>query len=131
MVSQKVYTNEEFHTFVERAEGKFEWVDGQIIALYSGEPVEESLVGYVLSPDFDRTQLPDFPMPTERHDNIVSNLHFYVRLALKGLPFKVYSQATYIRDNDWEKSRLPDIIVVDAASQQRNKRHEVTNPVLL
>ena len=131
MIAQKTVTNEEFHRFVERAEGRFEWVDGQIIALYSGEPVDDSLVEYVLSDDFDRAQLPEFPMPTQKHDDIVSNLHGLLFILLKSRNFRVYSQATFIRGELFEKSRQPDITIVKKDGQQRTKMHEVMNPVVL
>lgn len=131
MIAQKTVTDEEFYRFVERAEGKFEWVNGQVIALYSGQPVDDSLVDYVLSDDFERSQLPEFPMPTQKHDDIVSNLHILLGNALKKNAFRVYSQATFIRGDAFEKSRQPDITIVRKDEQQRTKMHEVTNPVVL
>ncbi|MBC7921922.1 MAG: Uma2 family endonuclease, partial [Ferruginibacter sp.] len=110
---------------------RFELVDGQIVSLYSGEPVDETLVAYVLSGEFDQKQLPTFPTPTERHDTIVSNLHALLAALLKGQSFRVYSQATGVFIEKKEQSRFPDIVVVRKDDQQRTRLHQVLNPVVL
>ncbi|MBC7920805.1 MAG: Uma2 family endonuclease, partial [Ferruginibacter sp.] len=130
MITQKIFTTDDFHQFTERVEARFELVDGQIVSLYSGEPVDETLVAYVLSGEFDQKQLPTFPMPTQRHDAIVSNLHILLGILLKGKFFKVYSQATSVFIQKKEQSRLPDIVVV-RKDEQRTQLHAVLNPVVL
>jgi Uma2 family endonuclease len=131
MVTIQKYTIDEYYRFTERVAGGFEFVHGQIIALHSGEPVESSLVDYVLSDSFDDTQLPAFPMPTRTHDILVSNLHGFVGLVLKKKPYRVYSQRTVVEVVVGEKMRLPDIVVVSKETEQRNDQHAVQNPMAL
>jgi Uma2 family endonuclease len=131
MVSVQKYTIEDYYRFTERVAGGFEFVHGQIIALHSGEPLESSLVDYVLSDSFDDTQLPNFPMATRIHDILVSNLHGLLFVALRKLPFQVYSQQTSVTIGVGEKTRLPDITVVSKETEQRNEQHAVQNPIAL
>ncbi|TAE19578.1 MAG: Uma2 family endonuclease [Bacteroidetes bacterium] len=131
MVTIQKYTIDEYYRFTERVAGGFEFVHGQIIALHSGEPVESSLVDYVLSDSFDDTQLPAFPMATRTHDILVSNLHGLLFMALRKQPFQVYSQQTSITTDSGEKTRLPDVAVVSKETEQRNEQHAVQNPVAL
>ncbi|MCU0338321.1 MAG: Uma2 family endonuclease [Spirosomaceae bacterium] len=131
MVAVKTYTLDDYYRFIERAEGQFEFVDGQIIELHAAEAVEESLIDYVLSDDFDANELPTFAMPTRIHDILVSNLHILFGLLLRSQPFRIYSQATQLRGDLFAKNRVPDLIVVHKNNEQRTARHEVQNPILL
>ena len=130
MITQKIYTTDDFYQFTERVEARFELVNGRVVALYSGDPVDETLVDYVLSKEFDQKQLPTFPLPTQRHDIIVSNLHVLLGTLMKGQSFRVYSQATVLFIQEKEQSRVPDIVVV-RKDEQRTRLHQVLNPVVL
>jgi Uma2 family endonuclease len=134
MIATRKITQDDYYKFVERVEARFEFDGKNIVALHSGIPVDESLVAYVLSDDFEPKNLPFFPMATEQHDNIVSNLHTFLGNIFRTTDFRVYSQQTGVAVASLEednKSRLPDLIVVKKGGQQRNAKHEVINPIVL
>jgi Uma2 family endonuclease len=134
MIAQKTITMADAVKFSERMEGRgvFEYANGQIIPVHSMQPVEESLIAYVLSPEFDEKHITTlFPMPTKKHDNIVSNLHLELGNLAKQLGFKVYSQVTAVFIPLTESYREPDIVLVNKAEEKRNEMHQVLNPLLL
>ncbi|MBC8112541.1 MAG: Uma2 family endonuclease, partial [Verrucomicrobia bacterium] len=138
MIATRVITKDDYHAFVERVEARFEFDGKNIVALHSGIPVDESLIAYVLSDDFEAKNLPSFPMPTKIHDIIVSNITAILSIFLKCRPYRAYCQGTNLRviqeeteEEEQNKSRVPDIMVVEKNMEIRNAKHEVINPVVL
>ncbi|MDX2301311.1 MAG: Uma2 family endonuclease [Microscillaceae bacterium] len=133
MIANKILTIEDFALFQERMQdmGLFEFIDRQIIPVQGTEPVDAEMVAYVLSPDFDQNTLDlSFPMPTQQHDRIVSNLHFYLRLLARGLNYFIYSQATDIFVDSTGKIYKPDIVLVQKDAEHR-ENHRILNPLVL
>lgn len=132
MIALKTYTMQEYVEFTDRMPGRFEYAHGQIFAVESPEPVEESLIDYVLSPYFDLNQVTaQFPIPTQLHDILVSNLHGLLFAFFRGKSYRVYSQFTKVVIEWAEKSRMPDILVVKKDVESRTSAHQVTNPIVM
>jgi Uma2 family endonuclease len=95
--------------------------------------VEDSVVDYVISRDFQYEEIQSlkFTMPTQKHDDIASNLHGLLFQLLKGKDFRVYSQATSVIIPNTGKIRNPDIVIVPRDTQNRTKLHQITNPIVL
>lgn len=133
MIANKILTIEDFALFQERMQdmGLFEFIDRQIIPVQGTEPVDAELVAYVLSPDFDQNTLDlSFPMPTQKHDRVVSNLHGYLFFICKKLGISVYSQATDIFVDSTGKIYKPDIVLVQKDTEHR-ENHRILNPLVL
>ena len=133
MIAQKTYSLEDYIKFTERMpDAKFEFVNGHIIPLYEINPVEESFIDFVLSPEFDPQLISKvFEMPTQLHDLIVSNLHILLGILFKKTDYRIYSQSSHVFIQWIEGSRIPDLVVVDKKSEKRNKMHQILNPVLM
>ncbi|MEO1653031.1 MAG: Uma2 family endonuclease [Bacteroidota bacterium] len=133
MIKQKTYSLDDYFKFTERMpDAKFEFVEGQIIPLYETQPLEDSFVDFVLSPDFDPSlSSKEFDMPTQIHDLIVSNLHILFGLLLKKTSFRIYSQASQVFIEGKAGSRIPDLVVVQKNEESRNKKHQILNPFLM
>ncbi len=133
MITQKVYTMDDFVKFTERlSEQKFEFVRGQIIPLYANEPVKNSLIDYVLSNEFDEKELTTrFPMATIAHATIVSNLHGHLFAFARPNALKVYSQGIDVLIPLTGSPRIPDIVVASKAEERSNERYQILNPLLL
>jgi Uma2 family endonuclease len=140
MLTQKTITLEEAAEFSERMHGfgHFEFANGQIIPVHSMEPVDESFIEYVLSPDFfNKPSIPFFPVPTQKHDKIVSNLQGNLFIASQEKDFTVYSQTTLVHIpvralvSKTENYREPDVVLLSETEEQRNALHQVLNPMLL
>lgn len=135
VITQNKVSVEDYVLFCERMHdyGLFEYVDGMIIPVHDTQPVEESLVSYVLSNDFKLQEIQNhpFPMPTQQHDDIVSNLHILLGTILKGKNYRVYSQSTAVLIPESSQVRNPDIVIVKNDEQQRNKLHQIINPLVL
>ncbi|MBC8110989.1 MAG: hypothetical protein H7Y04_08020, partial [Verrucomicrobia bacterium] len=124
MLAVKTLTVDDFVLFSEKLQGHglFEFIGGQIVPVQSTEPLNESFVEQVLHPDFTTENLHlSFPVATQKHDLIISNLHFYLRLVSKTFNLHVYSQGTDIRANG--ESYKPDIVLVDKNAEIREKHH--------
>ncbi len=132
MIKEKIYSLEDYFFFTERfTDGRFELVDGQIIPLYESKPVDPSFVEYVLSPDYEEKEITkQFQMPTKIHDLIVSNLHGLLFFLLKQKGLRVYSQSTHV-STEGQNGRIPDLVVVNAETEKRNKMHQIINPIVL
>jgi Uma2 family endonuclease len=131
MVTHRIYTMEEYVEFAERMNdfGNFEWVNGEIVSVHGNNPIEESLIDYVLSSDFDEKQITThFDMPTLEHDDIIANL---IRLLIVEKHLRVYGQKTSVFIPSTGNAREPDVLIVDRKSQQRNASHQVLNPLVL
>jgi Uma2 family endonuclease len=132
MILTRTHTLEDYALFCERMNdfGIFEYVSGQIIPVQSTRAVEGSLVDYVLSPDFDEKEITtQFEMPTQKHDDLVSNLQELFYLILKTKKLKMYAQATTVAIPELDKGRNPDIVLVSAEAQKRNQSHQILNPL--
>ena len=132
MIENKVLTIADFMLFQERMRdfALFEFIDHQIIPVQGTEPVEDSLIAYVLSAEFDENEITmSFPMATKNHDRIVSNLHFYLRLILRNLDYFIYSQGTDIYAPGKDKAYKPDIVLVKKGLEKR-ENHQIINPLV-
>ncbi len=130
----KLYSIEEFDWFINKlTDARFELVAGQIIPIHETEALDSSFVDYVLSKEFDETQLNKlFEMATAKHDIIISNLHGKLYLfSLQDKKIRVYSQGSHVRIDLTSSSRMPDITVVDKKAEQRNAQHQILNPSLI
>ncbi|MCS6796855.1 MAG: Uma2 family endonuclease [Raineya sp.] len=131
----KTYTFNDFLKFYERLSecGGFEFSEGQIWDKFAGKPVEEHIIDFVLSDNFNLQDLPFFQaMPTQFHDRLTTTLQFLLMQILYSKGYIVYSQRTAIFKNDTEQGfREPDLVVVDKNREQRNQYHQVINPVML
>ncbi len=132
MVLTRTHTLEDYALFCERMNdfALFEYVSGQIIPVQSMKAVEESLIDYVLSPDFDEKEITtQFEMPTQKHDRIVTNLYGSFYMLRKQTGLIVYAQATTVVIPQIERGRNPDLILVNEESEKRNKLHQIVNPL--
>jgi Uma2 family endonuclease len=130
----KLYSETAFDLFISRlTDHRFELVAGQIVPVHETAALDSSLVDYVLSAEFDETQITKiFEMATAKHDKIISNLHILLGMYLrKDKNFVVYSQGTHIRIDITGSSRMPDIAVVSKKDEKRNALHQILNPTVL
>ncbi|PKQ69793.1 Uma2 family endonuclease [Raineya orbicola] len=130
----KTYTFEDFLKFYERLgeSGGFEFSDGLIWDKFAGKPVEESIIDFILSDNFNVENLLFFQtMPTQKHDDLLANLMFFLASMLKEKGFAIYPQKTAIAKNSEDGFREPDLVIVNWKEQKRNKYHQVLNPVML
>jgi Uma2 family endonuclease len=131
MQAAKILTIDDFVLFSEKLQGHglFEFIDNRIVPVQSTEPLDEAFVEKILDPAFDTQHLSlSFPVATQKHDKIISNLHFHLRLALRNKGYSVYSQGTDILANG--ESYKPDIVVVREEEEVREKHH-ILNPLLV
>lgn len=132
MILTKTHTLEDYALFCEKMNdfGIFEYVDGQIFPVQSMKAVEESLIDYVLSADFDEKEITtQFDMPTQKHDDLVNNLQELFFSLAKAKHLKIYAQATTIAIPELGRGRNPDLVLVGAEAQKRNKLHQILNPI--
>jgi Uma2 family endonuclease len=130
----KKYSFDDFWKFYQRTgeRGGFEFSEGLIYDKYAGKPLDDSIVDYVLSDIFNENELPLFEMPTIFHDRIVSNILIFLMSVLRPKNYLVYSQKTAIpKTINTINYREPDLVIVDKNQEQRNKYHQVTNPLML
>jgi Uma2 family endonuclease len=130
----KLYSETAFDLFISRlTDHRFELVAGQIVPVHETAALDSSLVDYVLSAEFDETQITKiFEMATAKHDIIVSNLHGKLYMfSLQNKEIRIYSQGTHIRIDITGSSRMPDIAVVSKKDEKRNALHQILNPTVL
>jgi len=109
--------------------GNFERVNGEIVPVHGNNPVDDSLVGYVLGKDFDEKQIAThFDLPTREHDDITANL---ISLLIVEKYLRVYGQKTSVFIPGTGNAREPDVVIVSKKDQQRNALHQVLNPLVL
>ncbi len=131
------FSYEDYLAFLERAEEgdiqqKFQYFDGEIIPTNTENPLPEWFVSYVLSKDFGTQPITlIFDMPTQNHDIITSNLHIALGVYSKGKDIRVYSQGTYIRLEASSRTPLPDIVIASKSEEERNKYHQLLNPLAI
>jgi Uma2 family endonuclease len=131
------FSYEDYLAFLERAEEgdiqqKFQYFDGEIIPTNTEKPLPEWFVSYVLSNDFGTQPITlIFDMPTQNHDIITSNLHGLLYTFSKGKDVRVYSQGTYIRLEMSSRTPLPDIVITSKSEEERNKYHQLLNPLAI
>lgn len=131
------FSYEDYLAFIQRAEEgdiqpKFQYFDGEIIPTNTGTPLPEWFVSYVLSDDFGTQPITlIFDMPTQNHDIITSNLHGLLYDFSKGKDVRVYSQGTYIHLEVSSRTPLPDIVITSKSEEERNKYHQLLNPLAI
>lgn len=132
-VATKTYTEADFAKFIEKIiEQKVEFAGGEFIPVHDTKPLPSDLVDYILSDDFDEKELTfQFPMATEKHDDITSNIHtIFGILARKNQTMKVYSQGTLIYIHLNGKTRIPDVVIVAKNNNYRDELHRVFTPLV-
>jgi hypothetical protein len=131
MLSVKTLTIDDFVLFSEKMQGHglFEFIGGQIMPVQGTEPLDESFIEQILQNGFESSiSNPSFPVATQKHDKIVSNLHGYLFMLSKKAGLSVYSQGTDVLANG--EMYKPDIVLVEKNAEIREKHH-ILNPVLM
>jgi len=85
-VAERLYSLEEYFAFCETHEGRFEFVNGEIIEM-SGE--------------------------TTTSNRIAGNIHFYLRGILQDSPYELYQNAVKLRMEDGKVVRIPDFLICE------------------
>jgi Uma2 family endonuclease len=140
MITQKSITLQEAAEFSDRMQGfgHFEFASGQIIPVHGIEPVDESMIDYVLSPEFfNKPKTPAFPMATQQHDRLVYTLQMKLGNAAFEAGFIVYSSAIHVYVpmralvSETEVYRTPDIVLLRKNEEMRNNWHHILNPLVV
>lgn len=100
-VAEKLYTLEEYFAFCESHEGRFEFVNGEIIEM-SGESVTSN--------------------------QIAGNIHFYMRRLLEDAPYIFAQNAVKLQVQDGRIFRIPDLMVF---KESGNLFKYATEPLLV
>ncbi|WP_221390060.1 Uma2 family endonuclease [Dyadobacter sp. NIV53] len=100
-VAEKLYTLEEYLAFCETHEGRFEYVNGEIIEM-SGESVTAN--------------------------QIAGNIHFYLRGLLTGQSYIFIQNAVKLQVQESKVFRIPDFLIFRKSG---NKLKYATEPVLI
>ena len=100
-VAEKLYTLEEYFSFCETHEGRFEFVNGEIIEM-SGESVAAN--------------------------QIAGNIHFYLRGQLVGKPYIFIQNAVKLQVQEGRVFRIPDFFIFPKSA---NRHIYATEPVLI
>ena len=87
--AEKLYTLEEYFTFCELHEGRFEYVNGAILEL-SGESVAAN--------------------------QIAGNIHFYLRGLLEDQPYLFVQNAVKLQVQEGKVFRIPDFLFLKKAA---------------
>jgi Uma2 family endonuclease len=130
----KTYTEADYAKFVARlSRHKVEFAEGQFWPVHGPEPLPPDLVDYILSDGFSETELTyPFPMPTERHDIIVANTNGRLMVhAFQDKRFLVFAQGTSVFVPTTGRTRIPDVVVVDKARNQRDAQHRLLTPLVV
>ncbi|ACT95510.1 Uma2 family endonuclease [Dyadobacter fermentans] len=85
-VAEKLYSLEEYFAFCETHEGRFEFVNGEII---------------------------EMPGETTTSNRIASNVHFHLRGILEGRPYELYQNSVKLKVEDGRVVRIPDFMVCE------------------
>jgi Uma2 family endonuclease len=128
----KIYTPEDAEEVFARTECRMELVDGQIIPKEASEALDDQIIAYILSEQFDFhafQNLFDMPQTSINHKmiimqlkNIVAqqiNLHLH-EYAINDMEIKVLSFASF---------RIPDVTFVLSNSMQFDEKGHLINPV--
>lgn len=100
-VAEKLYTLEEYFAFCETQEGRFEFVNGEIIEM-SGESVAAN--------------------------QIAGNIHFYLRGKLEDGPYIFVQNAVKLQVKEEKIFRIPDFLIF---KETGNNLKYATDPVLI
>lgn len=139
MVIYKV-SHEDYFQFTEiiatRYDYKFEYVAGDIVHLQDGEALPSWYIDYVLSNDFATYQIKiprieHLMSATKKHDIIIANVNFALKLQTRGKNISIYSQGAAVYIEIKETVRIPDLVAVKTNEEKRNKMHDILNPVAL
>lgn len=101
VVAEKLYTVEEYFDFCETHEGRYEFIDGEIIEM-SGESTTAN--------------------------KIAGNIHFFFRVLLEDKPFEMYQNAVKLMVQGDKKYRIPDFQIIHESG---NKVKYATEPILI
>lgn len=100
-VAEKLYTLEEYFTFCELHEGRFEYVNGDILEM-SGESVAAN--------------------------QIAGNIHFYLRGLLEDQPYLFVQNAVKLQVQEGKVFRIPDFFIF---KESGNLKKYATEPVFI
>ncbi|NIJ51272.1 Uma2 family endonuclease [Dyadobacter arcticus] len=100
-VAEKLYTLEEYFAFIESHEGRYEFVNGEIIEM-SGESVTSN--------------------------QIAGNIHFFIRGYLEDKPYILVQNAVKLQVHEGRIFRIPDFLIF---KESGNKRKFATEPLLI
>lgn len=100
-VAEKLYTVEEYFAFCEKNEGRFEYVNGEIIEM-SGESVAAN--------------------------QIAGNIHFYLRGLLEDQPFIFVQNAVKLQVKNGKAFRIPDFFIFHETG---NQKKYATEPIFI
>jgi Uma2 family endonuclease len=105
LTKSKIYTAREYLEFEVNAEGRHEYIDGEIIPMTGGTP---------------------------NHNDIASNLLVIFKLALRGKPYRTFITDQRLWIPQLNKFTYPDVMVVSQPMQlQIGRTDTVTNPLLI
>jgi Uma2 family endonuclease len=109
-----------------------------VVGVYSFLAGIKSFINYVLSPEFfNKPSIRSFPVPTQKHDDIVSDLQGNLFIAIQNRDFRVYCQTTLVYIpiralvSETENYREPDIVLLSKSEGKRNALHQVINPLVI
>ena len=100
-IIERKYTIEEYFTFCEEHEGRFEFVNGEISEM-SGESVTAN--------------------------QIAGNIHYFMRSALDDQPYILVQNAVKLQVSESRIFRIPDFLIF---KEEGNKHRYATEPVLI
>lgn len=100
-VAAKLYTVEEYFAFCEKNEGRFEYINGEIIEM-SGESVAAN--------------------------QIAGNIHFYLRGLLEEQPFIFVQNAVKLQVRGGKAFRIPDFFIFHETG---NQKKYATEPIFI
>jgi Uma2 family endonuclease len=104
-VTQKVYTPEDYLALEAEAEVRHEFIDGEIVEMPGG---------------------------TTKHNEIVGNLYFALRLALQGRKLPIYTESVKLWIPVMNTYTYPDVMVLaDAPVYHDQKQTVITNPTVI
>ncbi|WP_229214136.1 Uma2 family endonuclease [Dyadobacter flavalbus] len=100
-VAEKLYTLEEYFTFCESHEGRFEYVNGDII---------------------------EIPAKSVAANQIAGNIHFYIRGLLEDQAYLFVQNAVKLQVKEGKVFRIPDFLIF---KESGNQIKYATEPVLI
>ncbi len=101
VVAEKLNTVQEYFDFCETHEGRYEFIDGEIIEMSGESTIANEIAG---------------------------NIHFFFRVLLEDKPFKMYQNAVKLMVQEGRKYRIPDFQIIHESG---NKVKYATEPILI
>jgi Uma2 family endonuclease len=131
MLQTRRFTPEEYETVSERVEIKVEYLNGQIVPKEGLDPLPEWIVEKLLSSDFSSALNYEFPMATDKHHDIISNLFYAFVQVLDKKRFKVYAQGPEVFISLSGRYRIPDVSVAPPKAERKYEQGKMTNPFVV